>query len=120
MTKIETLYKEAKGDKTYYSFESFAESAKSLLKDIKRGTVYCSIKPSASGMSRRINFENHYNGVLNVVYNKKVSFDPVYISGCGMDMLWYLLFNFCEAVASKKVIESQNLNSRCSHCTYVL
>lgn len=107
------IYNKAKGNNTYYSFESFKEDARDFLKDVKKGKTVYHIVVSRSVMSRKFNFYK-YNNLLNLVYNEVFSWDPVKVGGCGMDMHWHLKYSVCEALFTKKEIEKHSLNSACS------
>lgn len=111
--ELEKLFKLAKGNNPYYGLNSFISDAKTFLKDVKKRSTICHIKPSSSGMSRKFNFDK-YNMLLNICWNKKLSWDPVYVRGCGMDMHWYLKFTTCERLSTKKELEKFNYNSACS------
>jgi hypothetical protein len=111
--ELEKLFKLAKGDNPYYGFESFLHDAKGFIKDVRFGSTICSIKAAPSGMSRKFNFDK-YNMLLNICQNQKLSWDPVYIGGCGMDMHWYLKFRACEDLLTPKELDKWNINSRCS------
>jgi hypothetical protein len=114
-TKKELLkvFNEAKGEHLYYSFEDFMQDAKNFIKDVKYRNTYCTIKPSKSGMSRKFNF-NKYNCLLNICYNGKFEWKNVPVSGCVMDMHWYLKYSVCERLMTKKELEKHNINYLCS------
>ena len=115
--KLQKLYNEAKeteyGKKQYYTFESFCNDAKSYLRDIRKYNVVCSMEVSRSGMTRHFNTQ-HYNGLLNICYNGKLSYDPVKVGGYGMDMHWHLLFRTCEDLSTQKEMDKYSYNSKCS------
>lgn len=104
------LFNKAKGEHEYYEFEDFKSDAKNFLKDVRRRKTYCSIKPSASGVSRKFNFDK-YNMLLNICYNGKFFWGYVKVDGCGMDMHWYLKYRTCETLLTKKELENGNYNS---------
>lgn len=124
---LEAKYKQAlKNDKEglsqYYTVDIYLRDCETLLNNIsnyRKNRIYCAIKPSPSGMSRRIAFRENYNMVLNITNHNKFSYNAVNVSGCGMDMLWYTLYSFCETAKGYKQA-NKHLNSDCSHCTYVL
>lgn len=99
------IYEEVKGDKTFYSFDDFRGDIKELLHDMRKREVYCSLKVSKSGMTRHFGFRTSHNRVLNIIYNDKISLDPVKVGGCGMDMGFHLLYTFYNAVLTKKEID---------------
>lgn len=99
------IYNKAKGDKEFYAFEDFKGDCKNLLKDMRKRKLYCSLKVSKSGMTRHFGFINPHNRTLNVVYNQKISFEPVKVGGCGMDMGFHLLYTFYNAVLTKAEAE---------------
>lgn len=107
------IFNESKNDTLFYDFNDFVRNSKSLIEDIKKENVYCSLKVSKSGMTRHFGFKINYNVILNIVYNKKISNDPVKIGGCGMDMGFHLLYSFCNAVMTEKEIEKYEINSKC-------
>ena len=111
--QLQALYDKAKGDKRYYSFENFKEDAKLFLKEVRNRNMICSMEVSRSGMTRKFN-TRHYNMLLNICYNAKVSWDTVKVGGCGMDMHWHLIFSTCEDLATKKENETYNYNSLAS------
>jgi hypothetical protein len=98
--KLRAIYDKAKGDKHYFSFESFKEDAREFLKDCRNRATVCHMEVSRSGMMRRFNFDK-YNMLLNICYNKRATWDAVRVGGCGMDMHWYLKFTNCESLATK-------------------
>jgi len=102
--ELAKIYEGLKGDKTFYSFENFTEDIKELLRDMKRREVYCSLKVSKSGMTRRFGFKLSHNRILNCIYNNKISPEPVKVGGCGMDMGFDLLYTFYNTVLTKKEI----------------
>jgi len=104
--KSDNKIKELYIDNEYYTFDMFKGDIKDLLKDIKHREVYCSLYVSRSGMLRRFGFKREYNMVLNMIYNNKVSFDPVRINGCGMDMGFHLLYTFTNAVLTQKELDT--------------
>lgn len=108
------VFNRAKIDNNYYTFENFTSGCKALLKDMKNRKVYCSLTVSKSGMSRRFGFKPEYNAVLNIVYNKKLSNEPVKVGGCGMDMGFHLLYTFYNAVLTKKEIDANGWNGLAS------
>jgi len=112
--KLLEVYNEAKGDNEYYQFERFKSDVKDFLKDIKNYKVICSMTVSRSGMTRHFNFDS-YNMLLNICYNQKNNWGNVRVGGCGMDMLWHLLFSTCEKVETRGKLDKYYLNSRCSH-----
>lgn len=103
--KLIELYNNAKGDKEYFEFEDFKRDIKGLLKDIKHRKLYCSLEVSRSGMTRKFGFRSPHNRTLNIIYNNKVSFEPVKVGGCGMDMGFHLLYIFTNAVLTEKELE---------------
>jgi hypothetical protein len=113
LLKLYTKAKDNKEYKKYYSFQSFVKDAKDYIKDIKKRNTICTINPSKSGMSRTFNFDK-YNMLLNICYNGTMNYDKVKVSGCGMDMHWYLKFVTAEQLLTKKEIEKYNINSLCS------
>lgn len=119
--KLIEKWDKTKKDNEYYTLDSYLKDCQRLLDMIdKRKTIYCHITPSVSGMSRRINFDSWVNCVLNIVYNNKMSWEEVKIGGCGMNMLWYLLFRFCETATTSKMIDKHGLNGKCSDVTRLL
>ena len=118
--KLQAIYDKAKDHdniKPYYSFDSFVYDSKNFIKDIKKQSIICSMKVSKSGMTRHFNV-NRYNAVLNICYNQKFSHQPVKVSGCGMDMLWNLLFTTCEySLMTTSEVKKHNINSKCSRYT---
>jgi hypothetical protein len=115
---IEQIYNKAKGDKQYYTFDLFMRDARAFIQDIKKHNITCTIKPSRSGMSRKFNFIR-YNQFLNTCYNGKCTRDLVNVSGCGMDMYWYLLFTTCAQLFTPEYMEKHNINSECSRQIYL-
>ena len=111
--KLADIYHNTKGNKLYADalLDSFEKDAKNFLKDIRNEQVVASVKVSRSGMTRRFNFHK-YNGLLNLLYNRKISYDPVKVSGCGMDMYWHLLYTACEILTKSKKV---NYNLLCSY-----
>jgi len=112
--ELEKIFKKAKKERDfYYSFEDFINDAKQFLKDICNRDTICHMDVSGSGMNRKFNFVN-YNMLLNICYNNKMSFEPVKVGGCGMDMHWHLKYRTCEELFTKKEIENKQLNYLCS------
>lgn len=111
------LYNKAKeterGARRYYTLKDLLKDSKSYIKDIKKSNVIMSMKVSSSGMTRRFN-SLHYNMLLNICYNGKMSWDEVKVGGCGMDMHWHLLFRTCKDILGYKTVEARGLNGRCS------
>lgn len=115
--KLIEKWNKTKKDNEYYTLDNYLKDCQLLLDMIdKRKRITCHIDPSRSGMSRKINFERWINMVLNIVYNNKQSYEAVKIGGCGMDMLWHLLFRFCENATTSKMIDKHGLNGKCSDC----
>lgn len=114
--KLLAIYNNAKGNNDYYSFDSFKIDVKDYLKTIRTGRTVCSMHVSRSGMFRRFNFDR-FNMVLNIAVRGVKSWDAIPMSGCGMDMHWYLKFSACERLATKGENEKYNYNSRCSSGT---
>lgn len=111
--QLQEIFNKAKGEHPYYSFEDFKSNARDFVKDCRERTTFCAIKASKSGMSRKFNFHK-YNMLLNIVFNEKFSWDPVYVGGCGMDMHWYLKYSVCKELCTKEELNKHNLNSACS------
>lgn len=111
--QLQALFDNAKGDNQFYSFKLFKHDAQQFIKDIKKYKTICHISASKSGMSRTFNYDK-YNMLLNICYNKKISWEPVKVGGCGMDMHWYLQFRTCEDLCTKAEIEKYGLNGACS------
>lgn len=111
--KLQAVFKRAKGDNEYYTFEYFKSDAKNFLKDIRKHRVVAGVQVSRSGMTRHFNTQR-YNMLLNICYNQKLDWQPVRVSGCGMDMWWHLLFRTCEDIATKGEMEKWSLNMACS------
>ncbi len=115
--KLLQNFKLTKSTNEYYGEKEYLRDCQKLLNMIdKRKRIFCHIDPSASGMSRKINFESWINCVLNINYNNKMSWERVSIGGCGMDMLWHLLYRFCESATTSKMIDKHGLNGKCSDC----
>ncbi len=112
--QLEKIYSEIKGDTSFYSFATFEVDARAFVRDIKSHAIVCSMGVSRSGMTRKFNFLR-YNRFLNVCYSRKASSDAVIVNGCGMDMLWHLLFTSIEKICTKSVIERNFLNGACSY-----
>ena len=112
MTKLDRIIKNINQDKTllkkinnesFYSIESFIESANRYIKAIKEGRMICSIDTvSASGMSCTIKFlecskgKDKFNYLNFFMFFKILDFTPANrhshyfrISGCGMDMIFH-------------------------------
>lgn len=106
---LHAVFDKSKNENLYYSFDSFFLDARAFIKDVKNHSTICTINPARSGMSRRFNFDR-YNMLLNICYNGKKSWDPVFVSGCGMDMHWHLKFSTCQLLTTKKEIEKWSLN----------
>lgn len=111
-SKLRQVFDKAKGD-AYYSFEDFKHDAKAFLKDVRNTNTVCSMRVSSSGMTRWFNFKR-YNMLLNIIYNQKLSWDPVKVQGCGMDMHWHLKWLSCEELATKGELEKHSYNMQCS------
>lgn len=112
--KLLEVFKKAKGDNEYYTFEYFKRDAKNFIKDIRKNRVVAGMTVSRSGMTRHFNTQR-YNMLLNICYNQKLEWQSVKVGGCGMDMWWYLLFRTCEDICTKGEMEKWNLNLECSH-----
>jgi len=108
------IFNSAKIDNKYYDFDDFKSGCKSLLKDMQKREVYCSLTVSKSGMTRRFGFKPEYNAVLNIVYNNKLSNEPVKVGGCGMDMGFHLLYTFYNQVLTKEEINNGGWNGLAS------
>ena len=111
--KLLEIYETAKGDNHFFTFDDFKKHARKFLKDVRNRSTYCHINPSRSGMSRTFNFET-YNMLLNICYNEKFTWDVVKVSGCGMDMHWYLKFTTCEMLSTKGELRKFDYNSASS------
>jgi hypothetical protein len=112
--QLEAIFNKANKDRSYYyNLEDFKADAKAFLKDVKNRQTICHMDVSKSGMNRKFNFDR-YNMLLNICYNGKMSFEPVKVQGCGMDMHWHLKFRTCEELYTKKELEKNNLNYACS------
>lgn len=111
--KLLEYYTEAKGDKMYYSKKDFLSDIKDFINRIKKENIIASVNVSRSGMTRRLN-TNKDNLILNIFYNKKYSYEPVKINGCGMDMLWYLLYSTCQNIFTEKELKKYSINSKCT------
>jgi hypothetical protein len=111
--KLQAIFDKRKGENRYYGFEDFKKDARNYLKDIKKGNVVCSMTVSRSGMLRHFN-TLHYNMLLNVCYNNKMSWDSVKVGGCGMDMHWHLLYSTCVCLTTEKEQDNYPYNSKCS------
>ena len=111
---LSIIYDKAKGEKTYYNFNSFKDDAREFIKDVRHCSTVCHITPSKSGLSRRFNFDK-YNMLLNICYNEKATWDEVKVDGCGMDMHWHLKFTTCEMLSTKKECEKYPYNSLSSN-----
>jgi hypothetical protein len=99
--------------KDYMTFEYFLELIKDFSKDLKKENLIVAMKVSKSGMTRNFSFHKH-NGLINAVYHNKLNYGAVKVSGCGMDMLWHLLYTVTQEIFTKKEIEKLGLNSKCS------
>jgi len=110
--ELEAIFKEAKGENLYYTLDNFLIDAKNFIDDVKKERIICSMKVSRSGMMRRFNFQR-YNMLLNICYNHKFNWDAVRVGGCGMDMLFALLFNACNKLMTDKELDKHNINSLC-------
>lgn len=119
--KLLQNYETAKGKNPdtvrFYSFNEYIKDLQRLKKDIKDGKIVLHIDPSRSGMSRKMNFLNNYNMCLNITYNQKASFDPVSVGGCGMDMVWHLLFTTLQIAWPNLEKSPHHYNSLCSRVT---
>ena len=111
--ELEAIFKEAKGENLYYTFNNFLIDAKNFIDDVKKERIICSMKVSRSGMMRRFNFQR-YNMLLNICYNHKINWDAVRVGGCGMNMFWHLLFSTCERLMTNKELDKYKINSLCS------
>lgn len=111
--QLEAFYNTVKC-KDKMSFDCFVGAAKRFVKDIRTGKTYCSMKVSRSGMTRHFNYEPQYNAILNAVYNGKLDYKAVKVTGCGMDMHWHLQYRVCEALLTKKELEKWSINFACS------
>lgn len=98
----------------YYTFDDFKRDAKSFLKLVRERDLVLSMEVSRSGMTRHFN-SNGFNSLMNLCYHHKKDYDPVRVSGCGMDMHWYLIFTCCEVLATKKEKQKYNYNSLAGH-----
>ena len=124
-TKILTaIYQKARKENQYTTLENLLTAFDMFKTDLKRyerraknkQAITLHMKVSSSGMTRHFNFAEHrYNMLFNTLYNNKVSYDPVKVGGCGMDMLWHLLYTACERVMEKKT--ASNFNGTCSYIT---
>ena len=110
--ELEAIFKEAKGENLYYTFDDFLIDAKNFIDDIKKERIICSMVVSRSGMTRKFNFQR-YNMFLNICYNQKIGWNAVKVSGCGMDMLFALLFSTCNQLLTKEELNKHNINSLC-------
>jgi len=110
---LQTIFDKAKGEHPYYTIGDFKQDAKMFVNDCKDRNTYCHIAPSKSGMSRKFNFDR-YNMLLNICYNGIFSWEPVKVSGCGMDMHWYLKFTACEKLLTPADLQKFDYNSACS------
>lgn len=115
LNELEALFNKAKGNNKYYKFDDFLSDIKDYQKIMRSNNArtVCSIKVNKSGMTRHFNFDC-FNMLFNICYNEKLSWDSVKISGCGMDMHWYLKYRTCEQLFTKKEIEKYNMNGKCS------
>lgn len=133
-TKLVLLFAKAKKENKYITVESFLNACEDLEKTFKaynkhlqsanrhkKNTpcIYLSMKVSSSGMTRHFNFERNINLACNVIYNNKASFLPVKVGGCGMDMLWYLLYQVISVITKDKG-DNQDYNSTASSITRLL
>ena len=116
--KLTEIYNKSKVKDLYYSFNEFKNDAKLFIKTIKKEDFICSMDVSRSGMQRKFN-TTHFNAVLNICYNGKFTYDKVKVGGCGMDMLWNLLYRTCQDLCTKKEVEEWKLNNKCSRYTII-
>lgn len=126
--ELKSIYSKAKKDNKYITEEDFLNACKALAtrfekyadttkKNHRDSRIYVSMKVSRSGMTRHFNFDGNINLVANVIYNNKVSHDPVRVTGCGMDMLWHTLYQ-CIGVILKD--GKENHNSTASYISSLL
>lgn len=76
---------------SHIELEDVERFYKALIKDIKNRNIIVHIDVSKSGMSRKAGFYKH-NLIINAIYAEKYSVEAVKIYGCGMDMIWHVLF----------------------------
>lgn len=95
----------------YYSADDYINDCKNFIKDIKKRNVIMSMQVSKSGTVRMFN-SLHYNMLLNIIYNNKMTWDKVKVGGCGMDMQFHLLFTVCSHIVGYEKANVK-LNSMC-------
>lgn len=121
--ELKDIFAKAKKENQYVTEENFLDACQDFAKTFakyntkKSKTIFCSIKVSASGVSRKINFEGQINMVVNTILASKVSYDPYRADGCGMDMLWYTLFR---TIGTIQPHLKDSYNGTCSHITSIL
>lgn len=125
-TELKKLYSQAKKENIHLSEETFLDACKDFAtrfeKYAKHGKnygdycIHVSMKVSRSGMTRHFNFSGNINLVANVIYNNKVSFLPVRVTGCGMDMLWYTLYQCISVILPN----GKDYNSTASYISVLL
>lgn len=123
-TKLEAVYKAAykknRDALAYYTLDQFIKGVELLKKDIVNRRIILHVDVSRSGMTRRMNFYNYHNMPLNILYHQTPSFDPVRVGGCGMDMIWHLLYTAMEVAGcasetiKRKDGREESINSLCS------
>ncbi len=125
--KLEAIFKKAKSENKYITSDTFIKACGQLEQHFKDynarkknvSPLYVHMDVSRSGMMRTFNFMDNYNLVANVIMKKKVSFLPVKIGGCGMDMLWHTLFT-CISVITDREKANNEYNGTASHITKML
>ena len=89
----EVKNKNKKNEDMQMNDDVFIEIIGYLITDLDKRTLVCSMQVSRSGMTRHFWFLERYNYVFNVLYNQKTSYEKVKVCGCGMDMLFHLMYS---------------------------
>lgn len=112
--QLQAIFDESKGDNVYITFETFEREAKKYIKLLRTTNTICAMRVSKSGTVREFNFPGNLNLVFNVCNYRKRSYNPVRVSGCGMDMHWHLKLFAADCLLTKAEIEKWGINSACS------
>lgn len=102
--------------KAFLESEDGKRNAERFIKALKEGRLVCSVKHvSGSGMSRVISFCEMQSYTVNrkrrwaiyqfnwffkhLGWRYNDSWDAIQVSGCGMDMIFHVLYNVCGTLA---------------------
>lgn len=112
--KLQEVYDRATGDYSFYTFNRFQDDAKSFIKDLRNHKIVSSMTVSRSGMTRHFNVDK-YNMLINICIHSKFSWDKVKMSGCGMDMYWYMFYMTYRTLCTDKEDKKWGLNMASSY-----